>query len=146
MPSFMPLLLTNKTLIKYWKFHTHTVCSWHFLHSFVSSVNLAGEMMSLSEIVSMFHSIKHLVTCTYLAKYMIEALPVEGRGGEVLVPLFPSKKWPCSPKTKSCFSMFPVPKIACVPLFPLFLGLCSHAPLKKLALVPLFPKTPGRIS
>ena len=68
------------------------------------------------------------------------------------VPLFPAKKRPCSPKQnldflikqthqkKICFvgwhvgldflcSLFP--KIACVPLIPLCLGLCSPAPLKK---------------
>ena len=62
-------------------------------------------------------------------------------GGGVPIPLFPRKKWPCSPKSKSWFSMFP--KIACVPL--IFRPLFPCFP-EKIALVPLFPKTPGRAS
>ena len=64
----------------------------------------------------------------------------------VPVPLFPSKKWPCSlapPKQNLDFLYSLFPKIACVPLFPLFLGLCSPIPLKKLPLCHCFPKRLG---
>ena len=73
-------------------------------------------------------------------------------GGGVPVPLFPSKKRHCSlvpQKQNFDFLCSLFPKIACVPLFPLFLGLCSPVPLrkndkkkKKKKKMPLFPKTP----
>ena len=55
---------------------------------------------------------------------------------------------PCSPRKNGLVPLFPknkiliflcslFSKIACVPLFPLFLGLCSPVPLKKK--MPLFP-------
>ena len=65
------------------------------------------------------------------------------RGGGTC-SLFPSKKWHCSlvpPKRNLDFLCSLFPKIACVPLFPLFLGLCSPVPLKKLPLFS-FPQNP----
>ena len=79
--------------------------------------------------------------------------PSQGRGRGwkgVPVPLFPWKKkidiFPCSPKSKSWFSLFPVPpNCFCSPipfsfrlLFP-----CSH---EINGLIPLFLQTPGRAS
>ena len=75
----------------------------------------------------------------------IEALPGGVGGGAVPVPLFPSKNGLVPQKRNIDFLCSLFPKIACVPLFSLFLGLCSPVPLNKL-LVPLFPKTPGRAS
>ena len=68
------------------------------------------------------------------------------QGGWVPVPLFPSKKWPCSlvpPKQNLDFLCSLFPKIACVPL--IFRPLLPSS-TEKNALVPLFPKTPGRAS
>ena len=73
--------------------------------------------------------------------FNIEAPP---GGGCYLFPCSSKKKWPCSfvpPKQNLDFLCSLFPKIACVPLFPLFLGLCSP---DKIALVPRFPKTTGR--
>ena len=79
--------------------------------------------------------------------YTIEALPevcVCGGGGGTC-SLVPSKtNGVIPPKQNFDFLCSLFPKIACVPLFLLFLGLCSPVPLKQIALVPLFPKTPGR--
>ena len=50
------------------------------------------------------------------------------------------------PKQNLDFLCSLLPKIACVPLFLLFLGLCFPVPLKKIAFVPLFSKTPERAS
>ena len=56
----------------------------------------------------------------------------------VLVPLFPSKKWPGSlvPQKQNLDFL--------CSLFPLFLGICSPVPLKKLPLFPCSPKPMGR--
>ena len=67
-------------------------------------------------------------------------------GGGVPVPLFPRKRWPCSlvpQKQNLDFLCSLFPKIACAPLFPLFLGLCSPVPLKQLPLFPCSPKPLG---
>ena len=70
-----------------------------------------------------------------------------GRGGGregVHVPLFPLKKMALFLKNTILVFYVPCsPQLPNVPLFPLFLGLCSP---EKNALVPLFPKTPGRVS
>ena len=52
--------------------------------------------------------------------------------------------FPCSPKQNLDFLCSLFPKIACVPLFPLFLGLCFPVPMKKkMALFPCPPKPLG---
>ena len=71
-----------------------------------------------------------------------EALPGVGVGGATcsLVPLEKMALLPCSPKTKSWFSMFPVPQKC----------LCSPVPLIFRPLFPwknaLVPQNPGRAS
>ena len=68
--------------------------------------------------------------------------PPEGMG-EVPVPLFPSKNGLVPQKQNLDFLCSLFPKIASVPLFPLFLGLCSPDPLKKMPLFPCSPKPLG---
>ena len=63
-----------------------------------------------------------------------------------LVPLKNIALYPCFPKTKSSFCMFPVPKnCLCSPVPLIFRPLFPCSP-EKIAIVPLFPQTPGRAS
>ena len=62
--------------------------------------------------------------------------------GIVPVPLFPWNKWPfspCSPKTKSWFSMFPVPQNCLCSPVSLIYGPLFPCSLEKYALVPQNP-------
>ena len=62
-----------------------------------------------------------------------------------LVPLNKIGIFPCSPKSKSWFSMFPDPQIAFAPMFPSVLDLFPCSPEIN-DLIPLFSKTRGRTS
>ena len=69
-----------------------------------------------------------------------------GGGGDGTCSLVSLKKmalFPCSPKTKSGFSMFPVPQNCLCSPVPLIFRPLFPCSLKK---VPLFPKTHGRVS
>ena len=66
------------------------------------------------------------------------------RGTCSLVPLEKNGLVPQIQNLDFLCSLFP--KMACVLLFPLLLGLCSPVPLKKIAFVSPFPKIPGRVS
>ena len=80
-----------------------------------------------------FDTVPHEELLCKLESIYLSMGPSRGVGGGEGGYLFPSKKWPCSPKI---FYVPYSPKTSCVPLFPLFLGLCSP---ENIALVPQNP-------
>ena len=68
------------------------------------------------------------------------------RGYRSLGPLKQMAFFPCSPKTKSWFSMFPVPQNWLCFHVPLIFGPLFPCSPEKYALFPLFPKTPWSAS
>ena len=74
--------------------------------------------------------------------YIYGALPGGGGGTCSFVP-WKNDIFPCSPKSKSWFSMFPVPQYClCSPVPFIFRLLFPRSPELN-CLIPLFPKTPG---
>ena len=112
-------------------------------HSY-KKVAFSGHL-SKSGLVNCIYGEKLIWITACLGRLVLNSRPSQCVAGCTcsLVPL-EKKKRPCSlvpQKQNLDFLCSLFPKIACVPLFPLFLGLFSPVPLKKCPCSP-FPKNP----
>ena len=87
------------------------------------------------------------LACIFIQYLYYEALPGEWEVGGDTCSLVPLKKFViflCSPKSKSWFSLFPVPQNCICSPVPFSFRLLFPCSPEINGLIPLFPKTPGR--